>query len=95
MHERSQSIKKKKQTKKANSALKAQNPDFRLSTNTPADRILSLQRTIGNRALQRLFRSKSIQAKLTIGKPDDMYEQEANRVAEGVIRMPAPALQPT
>ncbi len=33
-----------------------------------------------------------IQAKLTIGKPGDKYEQEADRVAEQVMRMPEPWL---
>ncbi|MDJ0679268.1 MAG: DUF4157 domain-containing protein [Xenococcaceae cyanobacterium MO_167.B52] len=31
-----------------------------------------------------------IQAKLTIGQPNDKYEQEADRVAEQVMRMPEP-----
>ncbi len=44
-----------------------------------------LQRTIGNRTLGRV-----LQAKLTVGAPDDEYEQEADRVAEQVMRMPAP-----
>lgn len=44
-----------------------------------------LQRTIGNHAVGRL-----IQAKLKIGQPDDQYEQEADRVADRVMRMPAP-----
>ena len=35
-----------------------------------------------------------IQAKLTVGAPDDEYEQEANRIADQVMRMPAPAIQP-
>ncbi len=34
-----------------------------------------------------------IQPKLTIGQPDDKYEQEADRVAERVMRMPNPAIQ--
>ena len=33
------------------------------------------------------------QAKLTIGEPNDQYEQEADRVAEQVMRMPQPQLQ--
>lgn len=32
--------------------------------------------------------SQSLQAKLTIGAPNDQYEQEADRVAEHVMRMP-------
>lgn len=41
-----------------------------------------LQRTIGNQAVRRL------QAKLTVSAPDDIHEQEADRVAEEVMRMP-------
>ena len=33
------------------------------------------------------------QAKLTIGQPNDQYEQEADRVAEQVMRMPEPKVQ--
>lgn len=40
---------------------------------------------IGNRAIGQL-----IQAKLSIGQPNDKYEQEADRVAEQVMRMPDP-----
>jgi peptidoglycan hydrolase-like protein with peptidoglycan-binding domain len=34
-----------------------------------------------------------IQAKLRVGQPNDQYEQEADRVAEQVMRMPEPGLQ--
>lgn len=34
-----------------------------------------------------------VQAKLKIGQPDDKYEQEADRVAEQVMRMPEPQAQ--
>jgi hypothetical protein len=33
-----------------------------------------------------------LQAKLKVGPPDDEYEREADRVAEKVMRMPAPGL---
>ncbi len=56
--------------------------------NSPVDRILYLQRTIGNQAVQRLIKSGALQAKLRIGQPGDIYEQEADRVAEHVMRMP-------
>jgi len=49
---------------------------------------LQLHQTIGNRAAGRL-----IQAKLRINPPSDQYEQEADRIAEMVLRMPAPAVQ--
>lgn len=34
-----------------------------------------------------------VQAKLTVGAPDDPYEAEAGRMADRVMRMPEPALQ--
>lgn len=37
--------------------------------------------------------SKPIQAKLRINEPGDKYEQEADRVADQVMRMPEPAIQ--
>jgi Domain of unknown function (DUF4157) len=60
---------------------------------SPADRILFLQRTIGNQAVQRLIKSGTLQAKLKIGQPGDKYEQEADRVADAVMRMPEPGVQ--
>jgi outer membrane protein OmpA-like peptidoglycan-associated protein len=45
---------------------------------------------VGNKAVERLLKSHVIQAKLTIGQPGDVYEQEADRVAEQVMRMPDP-----
>lgn len=47
-----------------------------------------LQQTIGNQAVQHLLRSRAIQAKLTINEPGDQYEQEADWVAEQVMRVP-------
>ena len=45
---------------------------------------------LGNQAIQRLWARQGIQAKLTINKPGDRYEQEADRVADQVMRMPDP-----
>ncbi len=47
----------------------------------------------GNLTFQRLFKSGAIQAKLKIGQPNDIYEQEADRVAAEVMRMPEPEVQ--
>ncbi|MCX9088553.1 MAG: DUF4157 domain-containing protein [Candidatus Methanoperedens sp.] len=58
------------------------------SMNSPINRILFLQRTIGNQAVQRLMKSGALQAKLKIGQPGDVYEKEADRVAEQVMQMP-------
>jgi hypothetical protein len=48
--------------------------------------LLAAQKLTGNRAASRL-----IQTKLTVGPAGDQYEQEADRVAEQVMAMPAPA----
>jgi len=66
--------------------------DFQ-SDSSPVNQILFLQRTIGNQAVQRMVRSGALQAKLKIGQPGDMYEQEADRVADAVMRMPEPGVQ--
>ncbi len=47
--------------------------------------VIALQRAAGNHSLSQL-----IQAKLTVGGVNDRYEQEADRVAESVVGMPAP-----
>ena len=56
---------------------------------TPA--LLALQKTHGNRYVQRAV--AGIQAKLVVGQTGDMYEQEADRVADAVMRMPEPGVQ--
>jgi len=60
---------------------------------SPADQVMYLQRTIGNQAVQRLIKSGALQAKLKIGQLGDRYEQEADRVADGVMRMPEPQVR--
>ncbi|CAG0963911.1 hypothetical protein METP1_00866 [Methanosarcinales archaeon] len=89
MNERISITDKKPDAKNQNSA-----PQIRRKTessqsmNSPVDRILFLQRTIGNQAVGKLIKSGALQAKLRIGQPGDVYEQEADRVAEQVMRMP-------
>lgn len=46
--------------------------------------LLQLQRAIGNERVRRLLHP-SLRPKLEIGQPDDVYEQEADRVAEKVV----------
>jgi len=66
----------------------------------------SLRQRIGNQAIQRLMgevpgdlhrtaplRAPAIQTKLAVSQPGDRHEQEANRVANAVMRMPAPDVQ--
>jgi hypothetical protein len=57
-----------------------------------AGQMAVLQRTIGNRAVERLFRSGVLQTKVKIGQQNNVYEQEADRVAEQVMRMPEGAV---
>ena len=49
-----------------------------------------LAQQLGNQNFLRLLRARMLQAKLTVSHPQDSYEQEADRVAEQVMRMPAP-----
>jgi hypothetical protein len=50
-----------------------------------------LQRAAGNHITARLLRAHAIQPKLTVNRPDDEYEREADRVADEVMRMPDPS----
>jgi len=78
---------------KKNSPLLTQKMKSSHPIKNPADRILFLQRTIGNLAVQQLIKSGTLQAKLMIGQLGDKYEQEADRVADEVMRMPEPEVQ--
>jgi hypothetical protein len=66
-----------------------------MPNNTPDDSSTQVQRTplpgfsFGKIALKPQERL-GMQAKLTIGQPNDRYEQEADRVANQVMRMPEP-----
>ncbi len=52
----------------------------------PVPALLRLRHAAGNRASGQL-----LQAKLRVSQPDDLFEQEADRVADHVMRMPDPA----
>jgi hypothetical protein len=58
----------------------------------PLDPLLELQKTIGNQAAVQLLRSGTIQTKLGINLPGDMYEQKADRVAEKIVSSSSPLL---
>jgi hypothetical protein len=65
-------------------------------TNTDTQRsdlAIHLQKTYGNRYVQRLVESTKVQAKLTVDSPDDEYEREADKVADAVTRAPASSVQ--
>ena len=84
---------KKPEAKRENKVSETQKKCPSQSISSPVEQILFLQRTAGNQAVQALVRSGALQAKLRIGQPGDKYEQEADRVAEKVMRMPEPAVQ--
>jgi len=83
------------ESKRENSISRIRKTDFSQPLSSPIDHILHLQGTLGNQAVQGMFKSGIILAKPRIGRPGDIYEQEANRVAEQVMSMPEPAIQPT
>ena len=56
-----------------------------------AQAVLNLQQTHGNRYVQRVM--GKVQAKLIVNPPDDVYEREADRVADAVTRDPASSVQ--
>ncbi len=93
MSERVKVTTKAPEAKKVNVMSQTRETESSQSMDSPVDRILFLQRTIGNQAVQRMMKSGVIQAKLKIGQPNDKYEQEADRVADQVLRMPDPRLQ--
>jgi hypothetical protein len=93
MGERTKSLSKILNAKTENSSSQTKKINLSKAINSPLDHILFLQRIVGNQTVQRLFKSGVIQAKLKIGEPNDMYEQEADRVAEKVMRMPEPGIQ--
>ena len=77
-------IAKVPEVKQSNSNSRVRRTERLQSMDTPADRILFLQRTAGNQAVSRLMKSGALQAKLEIGQPGDRYEQEGDRVADTV-----------
>ena len=93
MGKRVSQIAKVPEVKHSNSNSRVRRTERLQSMDTPADCILYLQRTAGNQAVSRLMKSGALQAKLRIGQPEDIYEQEADRVADAVMRMPEPGVQ--
>jgi hypothetical protein len=59
----------------------------RASSSGSQSPIIQIQQIIGNQTVQQLVRSGKIQAKLSLSQPGDIYEQEAGRVAEEVMRL--------
>ena len=93
MSERVKVDAKKPEVKRENMNLQMRGSEYSRSIEAGVERILFLQKTAGNRAVSPLMKSGALQAKLRIGQPEDRYEQEADRVADAVMRMPEPGVQ--
>ena len=78
--------------KKENRSSRKWKADSSQHSGSLSDRVVFLQKTIGNQGVERLIRSGVLQAKLRSGQPGDKYEQEADRVADQVMRMPEPQI---
>jgi hypothetical protein len=55
-----------------------------LSDEARANLIIHLQHTYGNGYVQRMVNSLDMQTKLNVSAPSDIYEQEANRIADNL-----------
>ena len=75
------------EAKSENAVSQIHKPQSLQSMNSSVERILFLQRTVGNQVVQRMLNAGVNQAKLKIGEPRDIYEQEADWVAEQVMQM--------
>ena len=93
MGERVGQIAKVPEVKQSDSNSRVRRTERLQSMDTSVNRILYLQRTAGNQVVSRLMKSGALQAKLRIGQPGDVYELEADRVADAVMRMPEPGVQ--
>jgi uncharacterized protein DUF4157 len=74
--------------KTGNSSAQANKAHHSPIRNSPVDQISFLQRAVGNRGVERLLKSAVIQAKLKVNEPGDIYEQEADRIANQVMAAP-------
>lgn len=75
-------------TKKTKAVQQQPAAPLRVLTHDHVHPLLHLQRTIGNQAVLHLLRSGRLQARRAISQPSDRYEEEADRMAAPVMRMP-------
>lgn len=78
----------------ANQAREVRADDYSARTVRHSRRAYRLHRAAGNRAVQRLHEEGELQAKLRVGRPDDRFEREADRVARGVTEPSTPTSVP-
>jgi len=57
----------------------------------PSSNLTSLQRSAGNQMVLRMLKAAAVQTRLRVGAPGDVYEQEADRVADFVVSSDRPA----
>jgi len=69
-----------------------QQPSSVIQKSNPNLAVVSGQHQLVKNVLHSPTNSLAIQPKLTIGEPNDKYEEEAGRVANQVMQMPAPQL---
>ena len=79
--------------KREASVSRSRKTDSSLSKDSPIERILHLQRTVGNQAVGNLLKTGALQAQLRIGSPTDLHEQKADRTTGLVMPMPTPPIQ--
>ncbi|MCP4134812.1 MAG: DUF4157 domain-containing protein, partial [bacterium] len=52
-----------------------------------ADFLMKMHKTVGNQEVQRMIQNRVVQAKMTVGSPNDVYEKEADAVADKIVNM--------
>lgn len=72
---------------------RAHSPAKNSATAGPGD-LAYVQQSAGNLAIQQLLNTGAIKAKLTISQPNDPDEQEADAVADRIMRMPDGVAKP-
>jgi hypothetical protein len=81
---------KKAQARQLDPTPKVQMAGFRYASDSFSAKVLSLQKTIGNQAIQRMLNAGIIRAKLKVAKPDEIFGREADSVAGRIMQMPGP-----
>ncbi len=76
---------KKTEVKSENSVSPPQKSDSSQFFGSPVDRILFLQRTIGNQAVGGLISSGALQTKFKIGQPRDPYEPKTDNIEKHIV----------
>ena len=78
------------QAKQPGHALTRPAPSQTVGRSPAAPQLNAAQSAYGNQAVNRLMESRGVQAKLEVTPPSDSYEQEAEHVADQVMRMSEP-----